>query len=218
MDKIRVLLADDHTIVREGVRLLLAAQPDMEVVGEAYDGQEAVEKSQQSCPDVVLMDIAMPEINGLEATRRIKETCPGVQVLILTMHESDDYFFGAIQAGASGYVLKGATSADLVAAVQSIHRGDVYLHPSVARRLLTDYLRRVRAGEESGSYGGLTPREREILILLAEGHSNADVAERLVLSPSTVQTHRANLMQKLNLHNRADLIHYALQHGLLQRQ
>jgi two-component system response regulator NreC len=216
MDRIRVLVADDHTLFREGLRLLLEAQPDIEVVGEACNGREAVEATNRHCPDVVLMDIAMPEISGLEATSRITQACPNVRVLILTMHEGDHYFFQALQAGASGYVLKGMSSADLIAAVRTVSRGGVYLHPSVAKHLLGDYLQRTRAGEEDRGLGGLSPREREVLKFVAEGYTNAEIAKQLFLSPSTVQTHRANLMQKLNLENRATLVQYALRHGLLE--
>jgi two-component system, NarL family, response regulator NreC len=216
MDRIKVLVADDHTVLREGLRLLLEAQPDIEVVGEASDGREAVEAAIRHCPDVVIMDIAMPEISGLEATSRITQACPNVRVLILTMHESDHYFFQALQAGASGYALKGVSSADLIAAVRTTSRGDVYFHPSVAKHLVGDYLQRTRAGEEDRSSGGLSPREREVLKLVAEGYTNSEIAKQLFLSPSTVQTHRANLMQKLNLENRANLVQYALRHGLLE--
>jgi len=217
MERIKVLVADDHTILREGLRLLLEAQPDIEIVGEACDGREAIEETCKRRPNVVLMDLGMPEISGLEATSQIKQACPEVQVLILTMHEGDQYFFQALQAGASGYMLKGASSADLIAAVRATSRGEVYLHPSVAKHLLSDYLQRSRAEEDSSS-GGLSPREREVLKLVAEGHTNAEIAKQLFLSPSTVQTHRANLMQKLNLENRADLVQYARRHGLLETE
>lgn len=215
MSKIRVLVADDHAIVREGVQMLLEAHPDIEVIGEAVDGQEALDKAAQLRPDVVIMDIGMPGMDGLQATRRIKELSPDVHVLALTMHESNDYFFHVLSAGASGYVLKGATSADLISAVRAVHRGDVFLHPSVTKRLVTDYLRRVSDGEERASYDGLTNREREVLTLVAEGYTNQQIAERLVLSTSTVQTHRANIMRKLNLQNRTELIKYAIRQGLI---
>ena len=170
MDKIRILVADDHTIVREGVRLLLEAQPDMQVVGEASDGQQAILQVNELLPEVALVDISMPNLNGLEATRAIKSAHPQVHVLILTMYESDEYFFQALNAGASGYVLKKVASADLVAAIRTVHGGDVFLYPSVARRLVSDYLTRVKTGEEQSSYDGLTAREREVLKLIAEAH------------------------------------------------
>jgi two-component system, NarL family, response regulator NreC len=215
MDKIRVMVVDDHTIVREGVRLLLEAQQDIEVVGEAADGQEALAQMRQLNPNLVLMDIQMPNMNGLEATRAIKQEYPDTHILALTMYESDDYFFQVLNAGASGYVLKKAASSDLLAAIRAAHQGDVFLYPSVARRLVSDYLTRVRSGEEKSSYDGLTDRERQVLKLVAEGHTNQAIAEKLVISASTVQTHRARIMQRLNLHNRAELISYARRKGLL---
>jgi two-component system, NarL family, response regulator NreC len=215
MDKIRVLVADDHTIVREGVRLLLEAQPDIEVVGEAADGQEALALVRQLHPDLVVMDIQMPNLNGLEATRAIKSELPQTQILALTMYESDDYFFQVLAAGASGYVLKKAASADLITAIRAAHQGDVFLYPSVARRLVSDYLTRVKGGEERSSYDGLTAREHEVLKLIAEGYTNQAIADKLVISPSTVQTHRTRIMQRLHLHSRSELIQYALRKGLL---
>ncbi len=215
MDKIRVLVADDHTIVREGVRLLLEAQPDIEVVGEASDGLEALAQARALQPDIVLIDLAMPNLNGLEAIRAIKREFPLMQMIALTMYESDEYFFQVLDAGASGYVLKKAASTDLVNSIRAVHAGDVFLYPSVARRLVTDYLRRVKSGEEQSSYDGLTSREREVLKLIAEGYTNQAIADKLVISPSTVQTHRTRIMRRLNLHNRAELIQYAVRKGLL---
>ncbi len=215
MNKIRVLVADDHTIVREGVRILLEAQPDIEVVGEAADGQEALARVRELQPDIVLIDIAMPNLNGMEATRAIKRDYPQIQIIALTMYESDEYFFQILNAGASGYILKKAASADLLAAIRAVYAGEVFLYPSVARRLVSDYLTRVKSGEEKSSYDGLTAREREVLKLIAEGHTNQAIAEKLVISPSTVQTHRTRIMQRLNLHNRAELIQYAMRKGLL---
>ena len=214
-EKIRVLIADDHTIVREGVRLLLQAQPDIEVVGEAADGEQALALVRQLHPDLVVMDIQMPNWNGLQATRAIKTELPQVHILALTMYESDEYFFQVLAAGASGYILKKAASTDLLAAIHAVHHGDVFLYPSVARRLVTDYLTRVNSGEEQSSYDGLTAREREVLKLIAEGHTNQVIAEKLVISPSTVQTHRNRIMQRLNLHSRAELIKYAMRKGLI---
>ncbi len=215
MGKIRVLVVDDHTIVREGVHILLEAQSDIEVVGEAADGQEALVRARELQPEIALVDIAMPGLNGLELTRALKRDWPQIHVIILTMYESDEYFFQVLDAGASGYVLKKAASADLVAAIRAVHAGDVFLYPSVARRLVSDYLARVKSGEEQNSYDGLTPREREVLKLIAEGHTNQAIAEKLVISPSTVQTHRTRIMQRLSLHNRVELIQYAVRKGLL---
>jgi len=213
--KVRVLIADDHPIVRDGLRMLLEAQSDMEVVAEAVNGEEAVARTAELQPDVVLMDVTMPVLNGIEATKIIKEKYPEVKVLALTVHDSQDYFFHIIQAGASGYVLKGDTSIELITALRAVYRGGVFLSPLVARKLLEDYLRRVVSGEEVSSYNGLTEREREILTYIAQGHTNQEIADRLLISPYTVQTHRAHIMEKLNLHNRAELIRYALKRGLI---
>lgn len=215
MSKIRVLVADDHAIVRAGVRLLLESQSDMEVVGEAVDGRQAVEMVRELKPDLVLMDVAMPGMNGLEATQRIKESFPRVQVLALTMHEDERYFFQILQLGASGYVVKGASPADLLAAVRAVAQGQAYLYPSVAKQLLDDYLKRVEAGEEQDSYDGLSEREREVLRLIAEGKTSRSIADELVLSVNTVERHRANIMGKLSLHSRTDLIKYAIRKGLI---
>ena len=213
---IRVLIVDDHTIVRAGIRLLLQAEPDIEVVGEAGDGQEAIAQTEALQPDVVLMDLAMPGISGLEATREIRRRWPQVQVLALTMHRSDDYFFRMLEAGASGYVLKGADPGDLITAVRAVHQGEVFLYPSMAKRLVADYLERVRAGEVAPPYANLTDREVEVLRLIAEGHTTAEISELLNLSPHTVQSHRRNIMDKLNLHDRGELIKYAIRRGLIE--
>lgn len=216
MAKIRILVADDHTVIRRGIVGLLNTQPDMEVIDEAGTGREAVAKAEATSPDVVLLDVAMPDLNGLGATRMIKGQSPGVQVLILTMHDRADYLFQALRAGASGYVLKGADTEDLLTAVRSVARGGVYLFPPVAKELLNDYLRRVEAGEDVANYDGLTDREREILQLIAEGKTATQIAEGLCISPHTVQSHRDSIMTKLDLHNRAALIRYAIQRGLVE--
>ncbi len=213
-DKLRVLIADDHTIVRTGVRLLLEAEPNITVVGEALDGHEVLSLVESLRPDVVLMDIAMPGMDGLEATRQIKARWPEIKVLVLTMHRSDEYFFEMLKIGASGYVLKGANPNELIDAVQIVGRGEVYLYPSMAKKLLKDYLSRVEGSVESEPH--LSPREKEILRLLAEGYTNKEVAEKLVISPSTTYTHYSNLMKKLNLSSRRELIQYARDHGLLR--
>jgi len=210
-ENIRVLIADDHTIVRSGLHLLLESELDIEVVGEATDGMLAVNMAEELLPDVVLMDIGMPELNGIEATRRIMENSPNVAILILTMHRSDEYFFQALEAGASGYVLKGAETADLINAVRSVARGDVFLYPSVARQLVQQYLNQIEVDSPGGP--NLTQREREILKLIAEGYTTKDIAEQLVVSPSTVHSHRTNLMEKLNLSKRHELVQYAREQG-----
>jgi two-component system, NarL family, response regulator NreC len=210
---IRILIADDHTIVRSGVRLLLEAEPDIEVVGEALDGNQAVELAASLNPDVILMDIAMPGMDGLEATRLIKTRFPEIQVLVLTMHRSDEYFFEILEAGASGYLLKGADTSDLVKAVRFVHRGEVFLYPTMAQKLLREFFNRSLPGSSYESQ--LSPREKEILRLVADGYSNKEIAEKLVVSSSTVHSHLSNLMGKLELSSRRELIQYARKHGLL---
>ncbi len=212
-ERIRVLIADDHTVVRSGVRLLLETEPDIVVVGEARDGSEAVALAGTLQPDVVLMDIAMPDMDGMAATRQIKANWPQINILGLTMHRTDEYFFEMLKAGASGYVLKGADTSDLIAAVRVVHQGEVFLYPTMAQRLVQDFLRRVKQENDSGP--ALSPREKEILQLLAEGYSSKEIAEKLVISPSTVHTHRSNLMDKLGLTTRYELIQFAREHGLI---
>jgi two-component system response regulator NreC len=215
MDKIRVLVTEDHVIVREGLRAILDSQPDIQVAGEATNGLEAIKQNEELKPDIILMDISMPEMNGLDATRRIKQAHPEVKILALTMHEGDEYFFEALQAGASGYFVKGGSSAELIGALRALAQGDVYISPTMTKKLLSDYLRRAKTGQDKEVYTGLTGREKEILKLVAEGRNNQDIAEKLFLSPSTVQTHRANIMAKLGLHSRTELVKYALRHGLI---
>ena len=210
---IRIIIADDHTIFRSGLKLLLSSSTDFEVVGEAENGAQAVELTSELEPDIALIDIGMPELNGIEATRQIKEHHPNTNVLILTMHRSDEYFFKALDAGASGYVLKGAETSELINALRAVARDEVFLYPTVARRLVEKYFEKL-PGEASG-LSKLTPREQEILQLLAEGYSNQEIADKLVISPSTVHTHRTNLMEKLNLSKRFELVRYARKHGFI---
>lgn len=216
MNPIRLLLVDDQEIVRAGLRSLLEKQPKLEIVGEAVGGEEAVALATQLRPDVVLMDITMPDMNGTEATRRIKEVAPEVNVLALTIHEDEAYFFEMLSAGANGYVPKRASPDDLLTAIRVAEAGDVFLHPIVAGSLVQDYLRRVNAGTERESYDDLTPRQREVLTLIAEGLSNRDIAVQLNISVRTVERHRENIMARLNLHSRTDLVKYALRKGLIQ--
>jgi two-component system response regulator NreC len=216
MNKIRVLLADDHTILREGIRALLSAQPDIEVVGEAANGREAVAKAHDLKPDVVLMDIAMPLLNGLEATRQIKKEHPRINVLVLTMYDSQEYVAQILRAGASGYVIKEAAADDLVSAIHAVHGGGAFLYPSVTKMLVDDYLQRVEAEGDEKPYEQLTDREREVLQLIAEGYTNKEIAELLCLSVKTVQTHRAHIMEKLNLHDKGELIKYAIRRGIIE--
>jgi two-component system, NarL family, response regulator NreC len=211
---IRIVLADDHALFREGLRLILESQPDIQVVGEAASGNEVVRLARTLHPHVVVMDLTMPD-GGLEATEAIKRELADVQVLVLTMHDSQEYFFRVLQAGASGYVVKGAHKADLLAAVRAVASGGVYLYPTVAKQVVGDYLRQARRGA-TDQLATLTEREREVLLLLAEGRTGREIAEQLVLSPATVERHRANLMGKLGLHSRAELIKYAVRRGLIE--
>ena len=215
MNKIRVFLADDHLLLREGIRSLLGKVPDIEVIGEAGDGKEAVEKVEQLLPDVVLMDITMPELGGLEATQRIKQKNPQVKVLILTIHETSQYLAGMLNVGASGYVVKTTASNELTSAIRAVHHGDIYLYPSIARMLVEDYLRKVKVGDQKSSYEGLTPREREILKYIAEDRKNKEIADLLGISVRTVQAHRTNLMDKLGARDRTELVKYAIRKGII---
>ena len=215
MNPIRLLLVDDHEIVRAGLRSLLERHPEVEVAGEAGGGEEAVALSAQLRPDVVLMDITMSDMDGVEATRRIKATVPEVNVLALTIHEEEAYFFEMLNAGASGYVPKRVSPDDLLTAIQVAARGEVYLHPTMAGLLVRDYLRRAQDREEKAEEQ-LTPRQQEVLTLIAEGLSNREIGERLGISVKTVERHRENIMKRLNLHSRTDLVKYALRKGLIQ--
>ncbi len=214
-DAIRLLLVDDHTLVRQGIRSLLETQEDMEVVGEASGGHEAIAMTGDLRPDVTLMDLAMPDMNGMEATRQIKKQHPEIQVLALTMHSTDDYLFRALESGASGYVLKEADASELATAVRAVHAGGAYIYPPLAKRLVEQFLLRIGSGEERTSYGTLTSREQDILRFIGDGLTNEEIAEQLVLSVHTVQTHRSNIMKKLGLHNRAQLVTYAARVGLI---
>ncbi len=215
MNKIRVFLADDHLILREGIRSLLGKVPDIEVVGEAGEGGETVAKVEQLVPDVVLMDITMPGMSGLEATKQIKQKYPQVKVLILTIHETNQYLSQMLQAGASGYVVKTTAASELISAIRAVHQGDVYLYPSITRTLVEDYLQRVEGGEEKTGYEGLTSREREILMYIAEDRKNKEIADLLGISVRTVQAHRTNLMDKLGAHDRTELVKYAISKGII---
>jgi two-component system response regulator NreC len=212
---IKIVLVDDHEIVRAGLRMLLGSHTDIEIIGEAENGQQALQLCQKNPPDVVIMDITMPGLSGLEVTRQIKQQCPNTAVLALTIHEGEQYFFEMLNAGASGYVPKRAAPTDLVAAIRAVYAGEVYLHPSVAKTLVNDYLQRVTMGWERASYDGLTDREQQVLKMIAEGMMNKEIAEKLSISVRTVERHRENIMAKLNLHTRAELVRYAVDKGLI---
>ncbi len=214
MSKIKVLVVDDHAMFREGIRSLLAGYDDIKILGEAIDGKEAVEKTCQLAPHVVLMDIAMPVMGGLEATRRIQKECPNAKVLVLTQHEDSEYILSMIKVGAKGYISKTATASELVSAIRTVYKGESYLYPSAATALVEEYL--MRAGEEKDEYERLTDREREILQLVAEGRTNREIADKLFISVKTVLRHRTNIMEKLGFHNRTELIKYAMSKGLIE--
>ena len=215
MSEIRLLLVDDHEVVRTGLRMLLESQADIQILAEASTAAEALQLAAALKPDVVVMDITLPDMSGIEATRRLKERQPEIAVVALTIHEDEQYFFEMLQAGASGYVPKRAAPEDLISAIRAAFAGEIYLYPSLAKALVSDYLGRSRTSPEQASLEALTPREEEVLELLAEGLSNDEIAERLVISRHTVARHRENLMSKLNLHNRGELVKYAIRKGLI---
>jgi len=212
---IRLLLADDHGVVRAGLRALLEAQPDLRVVAEAADGPTAVRLTREHVPTVVVADLSMPG-GGLETIREITSLGLPTRVLVLTVHAEEQYLLPVVQAGGSGYVLKSQADTDLLEAIRAVHRGEVFLDPPAQKMLLEDYLDRVKAGKEVDSYQTLSDREREVLKFTAAGYTAQEIADRLVLSPKTVDTYRQRVMDKQNLHHRAELVKYALRRGLLQ--
>jgi two-component system, NarL family, response regulator NreC len=212
---IRILLADDHGIVRKGLRSLLERQPGMEIVGEAGDGREAVRVAEESNPDVAIVDIAMPLLNGIEATAQMVKRNPRIGVIILSMHSDEDYLLSALNAGAKGYLLKESADADVVRAIQAVTRGTPFFSPEIAKTMLEDYMRFLQQRNLQDSYDLLTEREKEVLQLLAEGKANKEVATILDVSVYTVETHRLHLMQKLNLHNTAEIVLYAVRKKII---
>lgn len=211
MDKIKILVIDDHAVFRDGIRALLGLHDDIDIVGEASEGKEGIEKVRELEPDVVVMDIAMPGMDGLEATRRIRKKHPKVKVLILTQHDNKEYVLSAIKAGAAGYVPKRALGSELVSAIHAVHTEKSFLYPSAAAALIEDYLRQV----EAEPYDHLTNREREILKLITDGQTSRQIADTLLISLKTVLGHRAKIMEKLDIHNRTELIKYAMRKGLV---
>ncbi|MCX2948651.1 response regulator [Lentzea sp. NEAU-D7] len=212
---VRILLADDHALVRRGVRMILDNEPDLEVVGEAGDGAEAISMARREKPDLAILDIAMPRLTGLQAARELSRLLPDLRILMLTMYDNEQYFFEALKAGASGYVLKSVADRDLVEACRSAMRGEPFLYPGAVNSLIRNYLD--RAGEGGGLPAkAITDREEEILKLVAEGHSSKEIADMLVISVKTVERHRANLLQKLGLRDRLELTRYAIRAGLVE--
>ncbi|MET9724370.1 response regulator transcription factor [Streptomyces zaomyceticus] len=213
--EIRILLADDHRLVRRGVRLILDAEPDLTVVAEAGDGSEALEAARTHRPDLAILDIAMPRMTGLQAARELARTQPGIRLLMLTMYDNEQYFFEALSAGASGYVLKSVADRDLVEACRATMRGEPFLYPGAVNALIRNYIDRARHGEPLPERA-ITDREEEILKLVAEGHTSQQIADTLVISVRTVERHRANLLQKLGLKDRLELTRYAIRAGLVE--
>jgi RNA polymerase sigma factor (sigma-70 family) len=212
---IRVLLADDHGVVRKGLRFLLERQPDMEIVGEAADGREAVRLAEAENPDIVIMDIAMPLLNGIEATAQMVKRNPAIAVIILSVHSDEDYLLSSLNAGAKGYLLKDSAEVDLVRAIEAVRKGTPFFSPEIAKTMLEDYMRFLQQRNLQDSYDLLTEREKEVLQLLAEGKSNKEVASILDVSVYTVDSHRTHLMQKLNLHNTAEIVLYAVRKKII---
>ncbi len=215
MSKLHILLADDHTLMRQGLRRILEAQPDWEVVAETGDGREAVRRALELKPEVAILDIAMPRLNGIEATRQILRRASQVRVLILSMYSDEAYILQALQAGAKGYLLKDSADADLIRAVNALKQGKSFFSPAVAKVMLDDYVRHLAEKGLTDRYDSLSEREREIFQLIAEGHSNKEIADILSLSPSTVETHRAHIMEKLDVHSTAEIVLYAVRKGVI---
>ncbi len=211
---ITVFLADDHAVVRDGLRALLEAQPDIRVIGDAADGQETVRGVARLCPDVVVLDIAMPELNGIEAAYEIGQICPATQVIILSMLSTTEHIFRALQAGVRGYLLKESAGIEVVSAVHAVHTGHRYLSEKISDKIVDDYIRQRQATQARDPLASLSPREREVLQLVAEGKSSAEIAHILSLSPKTVETYRSRLMNKLGISDLPGLIRFAIQHGL----
>lgn len=216
-EKHRVVIAEDHTILREGLRALLSSSPELEIVGEAGDGRDAIQCAEKVKPNLVLMDLSMPRMNGMDAIREIKRLCPGTKILALTVHKAEEYVLASLQAGADAYVLKDATHAELMVAVKSVLAGKRYLSPGISEKVIEGYLEGRKRSKLRSPWDILTQREREVLKLIGEGYKNKEIAEYLCLSVKTVETHRANLMRKLDLHDVSALTTFAMEKGLITR-
>ena len=216
MQPVKLLLVDDHAVVRLGMRMLFESEPDFEIVAEADNARDALTAVQESKPDIVLMDIGLPDISGIEAARLIKENHPDVAVVALTIHEDKEYFFKMLDAGATGYVPKRAAPEELITAIRAAAANEVYLYPSLAKYLVKDYLAQQTSPRQSDTSDILTAREQEVLMHLADGATNAEIAEMLVISPKTVARHRENIMRKLNMHSRTELVKYAIRKGIIR--
>lgn len=216
MGKITVLIADDHALFREGIRALLSKYEDLEVVGEAANGEEAIEGVKKLSPDIVLMDIAMPGLGGLEATLELKKISPEVKILVLTQYHNQEYLYRFLRAGVSGYVLKRAAGVELVSAIRAVQRGGTFLHPDMAPAVIEGYLGGLQPSQQDDPYEALTDREKQVLKLVAEGQTNKDIAEALKISVKTAMAHRANIAAKLGIHNRAELVKFALRRGIIE--
>jgi two-component system response regulator NreC len=215
MTKIKVLVVDDHTLVRDGIRALLLLSADIELVGEAKNGKEALSKIKRLAPDVVLMDLAMPVMNGLEATRRIRKDFPGTKVLALTQYDDSEYVVPVIEAGASGFISKMSAFSELATAIQAVYRGESFLSPSAAAALVEECQQKPASDSGQDPYEQLTDREREVLKLVVEGHTTREIADMLIVSPKTVEWYKTSLMKKLNIHNRTDLIRFAIRKQII---
>ena len=220
MDKIRILLADDHTMIRSGIATLLQSIKEFSIVGEAEDGEDAVQKTSELRPTVVVIDLSMPKLSGIEATRIIKKRYPETNVLVLTMHENEEYVYQILKSGASGYVLKSAGKDELAEAIRAVAKGERFFSPRISQLMAEGYVKRVEKGGADAPKGDvpLTRREREVLALVASGLTNQQIADQLFISPRTVDTHRTNIMQKLDIHDLANLVRYAIEHGIISEE
>lgn len=215
MPKIKILIADDHTILREGIRALLSFYEDIEVVGEASDGKEAITQVKELNPDIVLMDIAMPGLGGLESTLELRKTSPETKIIVLTQYDNREYIYRFLKAGVSGYVLKKAMGTELLAAIRAVYNGGTFLYPTVASKVIEGYLDDGNTLQVADPYESLTDREKQVLKLIAEGYTNKEMGDLLNISVKTVMGHRTNIMEKLNIHNRTELVKFAIRHGLI---